>query len=158
VGQGGLGGMGSGCQCPSPPPILVTSGHPIRRTDAPRFNPAKTRRTEGRECPIWIEMPARGAQREVHSYEIPQRVADSPMLERDAISRCLSEVQVCTMPHRSLLGHKARQRGCGEGGEGRGGTRGIAWDGEWLPMPYLPFYFTTSYQVPNGCEAVTLVG
>jgi hypothetical protein len=80
-------------------------------------------------------MPARGAQREVRSFEIPQRVANSPMLERDAISRCLSEVRVCTMPHRSLLGHKARQKGGGEGEGGRGGTRGIGWDGEWLPMP-----------------------
>jgi hypothetical protein len=81
---------------------------------------------------IWIEMPTQGAQSELRSCEIPQRVANSPMPERDAISRCLSEVRVCTMPHRADSDSlAARSQGTAKGV--LGGRRGQGWDkGDWV--------------------------
>jgi hypothetical protein len=126
VGQGGLGGMGSGCQCPSSTPILVTSGHPIRRTDAPRFNPAKTRRTGARVPVLDRNARARCAKRGAFLRNTSARCQ-----QPDARVRGHIEV-----PERGSSLHDApslaaRSQGTAKGV--RGGRRGQGWDkGDWV--------------------------
>jgi hypothetical protein len=112
-------------------PILVTSVHPSRQTDAPRFNPAKTRRTDrvasaqlGSKCPR--EVRKQWCVTAKYLSALPTARCSSETPYRGARGRCESarcHIARCSVTRRGKGGAgRGREARVGQGGLGGMGS------------------------------------